>query len=111
MSALREQFYGYSAGTTAFYASMIGSRPMAAFEVLRLIPHALRDLRKGDDNLRSGHLPDDFPADLQKAARRGLIEGAFMYLYEVMKDRRQPVATAAKTIPAKEDVPSNVAHA
>ena len=110
MAALRKQFYGYSAGTTAFYASMIRSRPMAVFEVLRLTPHALRDLRHGSENLRSGHLPEDFPADLQKASRRGLLEGAFMYIYEVMKDRRQPASAVTEGASAREDVPSDVAH-
>ena len=62
MAALRKQFYGYSAGLSAFYASMIRSRPTAAFDILRLAPHALRDLKRGSDNLRSGQLPDDFPA-------------------------------------------------
>lgn len=110
MSALRKQLYGYSAGTTAFIASMIRSRPMAVFEVLRLTPHALRDLRHGSENLRSGHLPEDFPADLQKASHRGLLEGAFMYFYEVMKDRRQPASAVTEGSSAREDVPSDVAH-
>ena len=94
MAALRKQFYGYAAGTSAFYASMIRSRPMAAFDALRLVPYALRDLRSGRKSLQSGHLPDDFPSDLRKAARRGLLEGPFMYLYEAIKDRRQPVSVA-----------------
>jgi hypothetical protein len=89
---------------------MIRSRPTAAFEVLRLTPHALRDLRHGSENLRSGHLPEDFPADLQKASRRGLLEGAFMYIYEVMKDRRQPASAVTEGAPAREDVPSDAAH-
>jgi len=93
MAALRKQLYGYSAGTSAFYASMIRSSPKAALDILRLTPYALRDLRHGGDNLRSGHLPDDFPAQLLKAARRGLLEGGFMYAYEAIRDvRRRPTA-------------------
>ena len=93
MTALRKQFYGYSAGLSAFYASMVRSRPAAAFDVLRLVPHAVRDLKRGSDNQRSGQLPDDFPAYLLKAARRGLLEGGFMYAYEAIRDR-QPIGTA-----------------
>jgi glycosyltransferase involved in cell wall biosynthesis len=89
MAALVRQIYGFSAGTSAFYASMIRSRPTIAFELLRLAPYALRDIRRGSDSLRSGHLPDDFPADLLKAARRGLIEGGFIYAYEAIRNRRQ----------------------
>jgi Glycosyl transferase family 2 len=96
MAALRQQFYGYSAGLSAFYASMIRSRPAVAFDILRLAPSALRDLRRGSENLRSGQLPDDFPACLLKAGRRGLIEGGLMYAYEVIRDRRQSVPIAQK---------------
>jgi hypothetical protein len=87
MAALQKQLYGYSAGLSAFYASTIRSRPMAAFEVLRLAPYMLRDLRRGSKNLRSGQLPDDFPAYLLKGNRRGLLEGGFMYAYETIRQR------------------------
>jgi glycosyltransferase involved in cell wall biosynthesis len=96
MAALRKQFYGYSAGLSAFYASMIRSRPTVALDILRLAPSALRDLRRGSGNLRSGQLPGDFPACLLKAARRGLLEGGLMYAYEVVRDRRQSVPIAEK---------------
>lgn len=104
MSALRQQFYGYSAGLSAFYASMIRSNPTVIFDILRLTPHGLRDLRRGSKNLRSGQLPDDFPPFLLAASRRGLIEGGFMYIYEALRDRRQSVPTP------KEGVVSDVAH-
>jgi glycosyltransferase involved in cell wall biosynthesis len=87
MAALEKQFYGYSAGLSAFYASMIRSRPSAAFDLARLAPHARRDVRRGSENLRSGQLPDDFPAHLLKAGRRGLLGGGFMYAYEAIRDR------------------------
>jgi glycosyltransferase involved in cell wall biosynthesis len=105
MAALRKQLYGYSAGLSAFYASTLRSRPAAAFELLRLAPLVLRDLRRGDDNQRSGDLPDDFPADLRKAARRGLLEGGFMYAYEAIRDRRQPAPAS------REGALSDAAHA
>jgi glycosyltransferase involved in cell wall biosynthesis len=94
MAALRKQFYGYSAGLSAFYASMIRSRPAILLDILRLAPHALRDLRRGGDNLRSGYLPDDFPRCLQRAALRGVLEGWLMYVYEAFTARNQAVSVA-----------------
>jgi glycosyltransferase involved in cell wall biosynthesis len=88
MAALRKQLYGYSAGLSAFYASVICSRPTAVLDIFRLRPYVLRDLRRGSQNLRLGQLPDDFPAYLLQGARRGLLEGGLMYAYEAIKDRR-----------------------
>ena len=104
MAALRKQFYGYSAGLTAFYASMIRSRPSVALDILRLAPQVRRDLRRDGKNLRSGQLPDDFPAYLLKASRRGLLEGGLMYAYEAIRSRRQSVSVA------KEDALSSGNH-
>lgn len=89
MTALRKQFYGYSAGLSAFYMSTVRSKPSSIFEILRLAPHAIRDMRDGSENLRSGQLPDDFPDDLLKAARRGLLEGGPMYVYEAIRNQRR----------------------
>ncbi len=94
MAALQQQFYGYSAGLSAFYASMMRSRPAVALDLLRLAPHVLRDVRHDSRSLRSGQLPDDFPAHLLKAARRGLLEGGLMYAYEAVRSRRRPALTA-----------------
>lgn len=99
LADLGKQFYGYSAGTSAFYASMIKSRPAAVFDILRLFPHALRDFRGGSDSKRSGHLPDDFPAEFRKAARRGLVDGPFMYAYEVISHWRHPARGATEELP------------
>jgi hypothetical protein len=98
MAGLRKQFYGYSAGTSAFYASVIRSNPTVAFQVLRLVPHALRDFRHGSENQRSGHLPEDFPPDLLRAARRGLLKGPFMYGNEVIKDWRKLLSPAREGV-------------
>jgi glycosyltransferase involved in cell wall biosynthesis len=96
MAALEKQLYGYSAGLSAFWASMIRSRPAAALDLLRLAPHARRDLKRGSGNLRSGQLPDDFPASLLKAAHRGLLWGGFMYACEAVRDRTGRVPAARK---------------
>jgi hypothetical protein len=77
------------------YASTIRARPSAVFEILRLVPYAWRDLRGSNDrNARSGHLPDDFPAELRKVWRRGLLAGAPMYVYEALRNgRRDPLTS------------------
>jgi glycosyltransferase involved in cell wall biosynthesis len=96
MMTLQTQFYGFSAGLSALYASTIRSRPSAVFEILRLIPYAWRDLRGGNEgNVRSGHLPDDFPAELRKVWVRGLLAGAPMYVYEAVRNgRRKPAPSS-----------------
>lgn len=99
IAGLRKQLYGYSAGTSAFYVSMIRSRPTAVFDILRLYPHVLRDFRDSSENRRSGHLPHDFPAELRKAARRGLFCGPFMYAYEVIRDWCHPARGATDEFP------------
>lgn len=105
MEALRKQLWGYSAGLSGFYASMLRSRPAVAFDLLRMAPLVFRDFRPNNDNKRSGDLPDDFPAELRRAARNGLLKGAFIYAYEAIRERRQPAP------PAREGAPSDAAHA
>jgi SAM-dependent methyltransferase len=90
MAELRRQLYGCSAGLSAFYASMIRSKPTRVFDILRLLPYAVRDIRRSDKSMRLGQLPDDFPPSLLKAGRRGLIEGGLMYAYEVIADCFRP---------------------
>jgi glycosyltransferase involved in cell wall biosynthesis len=92
MATLEKQFYGFSAGLSALYASTIRSNPSAVFEILRLIPYAWRDLKGSNEgNVRSGHLPADFPTELRKVWVRGLLAGAPMYVYEAVRNgRRDP---------------------
>ncbi len=78
---LERQMFGYGVGLTAFYVSLIVSQPRLVGKIIRLIPHALHDVWK-PNGLRSGHLPEDFPARLQQANRRGLLVGPGRYLSE-----------------------------
>ena len=111
MAGLSKQFYGYSAGASAFYMSMIKSRPTAVFDIIRLLPHALQDFRDGSKNQRSGHLPDDFPAELRKASRRGLLDGPFMYAYEVIKDLRGvPTIAPSRLAVTREEALRDAGH-
>jgi GT2 family glycosyltransferase len=87
MDQLLKQFYGYSAGLPAFYASMIRSDPSVVWEIARLVPHALRDLGLREGGIKFDQLPEDFPKELLRAGRRGLAVGAFSYFSEALRDR------------------------
>ena len=91
MTELRKQIFGYSAGLTAFYASMVRSDPAVLIELLQLIPQAFRDPRLRGAVDRVEELPNDFPKSLSSARRRGLLEGAFLYTFEALKNRREYV--------------------
>jgi glycosyltransferase involved in cell wall biosynthesis len=86
MDQLHAQFYGYSAGLSAFYASMIRTEPGIVWEILRLAPHALRDLGLRDGGIKTDQLPADFPKSLIAAGRKGLLAGALSYVSEALHD-------------------------
>ncbi len=87
MDQLLKQFYGYSAGLSAFYASVIRTDPSAVWDIARLVPHGLRDLGLRDGGIKFDQLPEDFPKELLSAGRRGLAAGAFSYVYEAVSDK------------------------
>jgi GT2 family glycosyltransferase len=84
MDELHKQFFGYSAGLSAFYASMGRSDPLSLLELARLVPHALRDLGVRSGGLRSDQLPPDFPSSLLRESRKGLIQGGYCYVREAL---------------------------
>jgi glycosyltransferase involved in cell wall biosynthesis len=85
--ALRRQFYGYGAGLSAFYASMIRSDPRVVIELLGLVPQMLRDLGLGSGGRRTEEVPADFPPSLLRASRNGLLTGAWLYVREAVSQR------------------------
>ncbi|GAB1640968.1 glycosyltransferase [Krasilnikovia sp. MM14-A1259] len=84
LAGLEKQMVGYGAGLTAAYTSLLMHRPGLLWPLLKLVPGALRDLT-GSDSLRVATLQDDFPRELLKANRRGMLAGPRAYL----KGRRQ----------------------
>jgi hypothetical protein len=76
---LRQQRFSYGVGLTAFYTSLLVSRPGTVGGLIRLSPTFLREAF-GPASLRSGQLPRDFPSDLRWANRRGLAVGPVRYL-------------------------------
>lgn len=76
---LHKQMVGYGAGLTAAYTSLLLRRPGLLWPLLKLAPRALRDLT-GGDSPRVATLRDDFPRELLKANRRGMLAGPRAYL-------------------------------
>jgi hypothetical protein len=79
VEGLRAQLRGYGRGLTAFYAALVLADPRAALPLVRLAPRALRDLT-GSDGARAGGLGPDFPVELLRESRVGMLEGPRLYL-------------------------------
>jgi GT2 family glycosyltransferase len=77
-AALRRQLQGYGRGLTAFYTSMIMRRPGCVAELLRLSGRAARD-QFSHRGRRLSAFGDEFPSDLLRANRIGLVQGPFAY--------------------------------
>lgn len=91
LDALRKQTHGYGRGLGAFYASMIARHPESLPELVRLIPQALRDLTS-PEGPRLGGVGEDFPQDLLKTHRAGLLLGPAMYFSARFGMRRTRLA-------------------
>jgi glycosyltransferase involved in cell wall biosynthesis len=76
---LHKQMVGYGAGLTAAYTSLLLRRPGLLWPLLKLAPGALRDLTRADSP-RVATLRDDFPRELLRANRRGMLAGPWAYL-------------------------------
>jgi GT2 family glycosyltransferase len=89
LEGLHKQMVGYGAGLTAAYTSLLLRSPALIWQLVKLAPGALRDLT-GGDSLRVSGLQDDFPRELLKANRRGMLAGPRAYF----KGRRAAKAKA-----------------
>jgi GT2 family glycosyltransferase len=89
MEELEKQFFGYAAGLPAFYMSMLRSSPSAAWDILGLVPRGMADILSQRGRGRAGDLPEDFPPALLQASRRGLLQGASLYVREARRQRRR----------------------
>jgi glycosyltransferase involved in cell wall biosynthesis len=90
LAGLRKQMVGYGSGLTAVYTSLLMRRPGLIWDLLKLVPGALRDLT-GKDSPRVATLQDDFPRELLTANRRGMLAGPGAYL----RGRRRAAALGA----------------
>jgi len=93
--ALEKQFFGYSAGLTAFYMSLILTSPKYVWRILRFVPRGVKRMLAnrgpGPPDLPTGGVPEY----LLRAGRKGLLQGAWLYLREARRQRRaEPVRRA-----------------
>jgi GT2 family glycosyltransferase len=85
-NTLNKLMLGYGRGLTAFYASMIAEDPRRIFDLIKLVPQALRDQMSASGE-RLQEL-DEFPKPLLRANRVGLMQGAFLYPVARIRARR-----------------------
>jgi GT2 family glycosyltransferase len=78
LDALRRQLVGYGTGLTAAYTALVLRDPRVLAGLVRLAPRALREVTRGGD--RTATIGPDFPRELLRANRRGMLRGPFAYL-------------------------------
>jgi glycosyltransferase involved in cell wall biosynthesis len=83
---LEKQFFGYSAGLTAFYMSLVLSSPKYAWRILGLVPRGVKTLWMRNPG-QSNDLPADYPENYLRARRKGVLQGGVLYLREVHRQR------------------------
>jgi len=84
---MARQLYGYGVGLTAFYTRAVLRDPRRCFTLARLTPTAARDLF-GRDSVRTATIRADYPAELLRAQRRGMLRGPAAYLRSRREQRR-----------------------
>jgi GT2 family glycosyltransferase len=84
---LRGLLLGYGRGLGAYYTSMLLHRPACMLQLVRLVPRALRDqFFAGGDRLPG--LGEDFPRELLRRNRVGILQGPLAYLRARIGARR-----------------------
>lgn len=91
LAGLEKQMVGYGTGLVAAYTSLLMNRPGVLWPLLKLVPHAFKDMT-GKDSLRTATLREDFPRELLSANRKGMLAGPRAYL----KGRRAARAKARR---------------
>lgn len=76
--SFRRQLYGYGAGLSAFYTSLVWDHPLLLLPLAKLIPRAAKEFRD-PDGPRLGGITERFPSELLKEHRRGMIRGPLEY--------------------------------
>jgi glycosyltransferase involved in cell wall biosynthesis len=90
--ALEKQFFGYSAGLTAFYMSMILTSPKYVWRILGFVPRGVKRMLANRGSGQPDWPTGGVPENLLRARRKGLLQGAWLYLREVRRQRRtEPV--------------------
>jgi glycosyltransferase involved in cell wall biosynthesis len=90
---LEKQFFGYTAALTAFFTAVLFASPLYVTRLLGFVLPGLRRIaasRGSHGTDGADHLPEDFPEELRRAIRRGLLAGPWLYLREIPRQRRYP---------------------
>jgi len=92
LGELHDLLVGHGRGLGAFYTSMLVHRPSCALELVRLSRQAMRDQLSPRGRRLQG-LDPDFPRELLRANRLGLLQGPFTYPVARLHARRLRNAT------------------
>jgi hypothetical protein len=79
-SALKQQMFGYGVGLTAFYAGLLRWNWRLIIPLFGLLPRAIGDMLGKGNSAVTTNLPDDFPRDLLRLKKRGMLLGPVAYL-------------------------------
>jgi glycosyltransferase involved in cell wall biosynthesis len=85
--ALERQLYGYNAGLTAFYMSMLFTSPRSLWRILALVPRGVHHILVHRRTSESDGPMAGFPDRLLRASRKGLLAGAWLYVREAHRQR------------------------
>jgi GT2 family glycosyltransferase len=87
-AALPGQLYGYGVGLTAYLTKCVLDRPRLLPAALLRLPAAAAHVL-GRRSGRNARLPADFPPDLLRAERRGMLAGPFAYVASRRSSERE----------------------
>lgn len=91
--SLRRQVYGYGVGLTAYLTKCVLDRPRLLSPAARGLPRAVAHvLRPG--SAKNAGLPRDYPAELTRLERLGMLAGPFAYVASRHAAGRQPGGAA-----------------
>ena len=86
-AGLRRQIYGYGVGLTAFLMKTLVDRPSRFFDLLTRIPYGLF-FTLSDRSPKNRKKRPDYPGELTRLERKGMIYGPLAYLRSCWKVRR-----------------------
>lgn len=91
--SLRRQVHAYGVGLTAYYLKTLHDNPGLAWDFARRIPAGLRFMLSSDSELNAQKQPD-YPADLDRLSRAGMLKGPLAYVRSRRVYGRHRVAPA-----------------
>ena len=83
---LERQLYGYGVGLTAFYTALLRHRPGVFPALVKLLPTAVKYFRRVED--AEGNALRDFPPELKRRQRKGMLAGPIAYARSMYKQSR-----------------------